>query len=88
MLLKLAAVVVVGGFSVSTSVLVTPPALPVMVTLVALLTAEATALKLPELAPATIVTPDGTCRAALLLLSVTFMALLAALLRLIVHALD
>ena len=88
MLLRLAAVVVVGGFSVSTSVLVTPPALPVMVTLVALLTAEATALKLPELAPATIVTADGTCSAALLLVKVTLVALLAASLRDAVHVLD
>ena len=71
-----------------TSVLVTPPALPVIVTLVVLATADETTLKLPEVAPAAMVTVDGTCRAELLLVSVTLVALLAAPLNDAVQALD
>ena len=76
-LLRLTALVVCG-YNVITSVLVTPSALPVMVTLVVLATADETALKLPEVAPAAIVTDEGICRAELLLLSDTLVALLAA----------
>lgn len=76
MLLRLAVVLIVSGCSVITSVLLTPFALPVMVTLVVLLTAEEVALKLPKVAPAAIVTAEGTCKAELLLVKVTFIALL------------
>ena len=58
-LLRLA-VPVVGGYSVSTSVLVTPPAVPVMVTLIALITAEDTTSNPVDFDPAATVTACGT----------------------------
>lgn len=79
---------VITGFNVITSVVLTPFALPVMVTLVDLVTAEETALKLLEVAPAAIVTDDGTCREGLLLVSVTLVEDSKAPLKDTVHALD
>jgi len=76
-LLRLTTTTVVSGYNVIASVLVTPSATPVIVTLVVLLTAVETASKLPDADPAAIVTVDGTWRAELLLDSATLVALLA-----------
>lgn len=61
-----------------TSVFVTPPPSPVIVTVVDLLTAEDTALNPVVEAPAATTTVDGTFNAALLLVKDTDIGLLAA----------
>jgi hypothetical protein len=77
-----------AGSSVSTSVFVTLPSCPEMVTLTDWLTALETALNPAEVAPVGTTTVDGTLSAALLLVRVTVVGLLAAALRDTVHAFD
>jgi len=74
-------VVAGAGYSVITSVLITLPAFPVIVTLTDLLTAAETALNPTLEAPAATVTEAGTFRAALLLVSATLVELVAGALR-------
>jgi len=81
-------VVEVPGYSVITSVFVTPPAFPVIVTLTDLVTAEATASKPVADAPAETVTEAGTRKTELLLVRETVVELLAGTLKYTEHPFD
>lgn len=81
-------VVVVSGYNVITSVFVTPSDLPVMVTLTVFATGVETASNPVEVAPAAIVTADGTCSAELLLVKLTFVGFFVASLRLTEQVFD
>jgi len=69
------------GFSVTTSVSVTPCALAVIVTLTDFVTARVTALKSADFCPAAITTEGGSLSAASLLVSDTVVELVADALR-------
>lgn len=88
MLLRLTVLVVASGYNVITSVLVTPDALPVIVTRTCFVTADETTSKPVDVAPAATVTADGTFNAELLLVKLTFVEPLAAALRYTEHAFD
>jgi hypothetical protein len=76
----------VAGISCRDAVLVTPPAIAVMVTVWAAVTADAAALKAAVVAPLRMVTDDGTVTALLLPARLTVRPLVAGEVRLTVQA--